>query len=205
MSDESEDEDEDTNEEAAQQEDIIGLYVHEESVDSDGEELIDMNQADQYLEAPSYVTGSATTQPAVASNQQCFSDCTETPQPSIRSTEPSSSQPLISTLSQNIAQVLGFPSLLYQFDQARCNLKKHPQSKVLVEEYEALLARVQTAILSEHSTLKKKLKEWEKDFFITNLRAPEGGDIDKEGNRSAYNKYKKAKDLLRHWRITIHL
>ena len=80
-------------------------------------------------------------------------------------------------------------------------------SNSLYDQYKDALAQVQTKVLAAHDPLKTKVKRWDEQFFLThNRREPQLADYKKDNE--AYKDYKKlhlCKELLRHWKITVHL
>ena len=66
---------------------------------------------------------------------------------------------------------------------------------------------MQTKILAEHTSLKKEYNNWEKEFCLKHdFRVPCFNDV-KEDKRqySIYKKILLCKELLKHWKITVHL
>ena len=119
----------------------------------------------------------------------------------------SSTSSLTSTLSKNVAKVIGETEDVKKLDRARNNLRKTINSKVLQAEYEKELAHVQSLVLRKHSEVTKTFKEWEKLFTTGNdCLEPTLDDIKKD--KKGYNLYKTlrlCRQLLKHWKTTVHL
>ena len=110
-------------------------------------------------------------------------------------------------LCQNLARIVGETDCVYKLDTARQSMKQHPTSDFYINSYQNLLAPVQMQILAHQASLKKKHKEWEKqycqqhDCFEASLE-------DLRGDKEQYSIYRKlvlCEDLLKHWKITVHL
>lgn len=65
-------------------------------------------------------------------------------------------------LCQNLARILGGTDFVYKLDTARQSMKTHPTSDFYTNNYQNLLTPVQTQILANQESLKKKHNEWEK-------------------------------------------
>ena len=72
--------------------------------------------------------------------------------------------------------------------------------------YDTALAKVQTKVLAANGQLKQVLKDWELTHVKQKGREPWGDDL--RENPEMLMKYKAfqiAKELLKHWNITVHL
>ena len=110
-------------------------------------------------------------------------------------------------LCKNIVRILGETDDILLLDQARKDMQCHPKSHFYHEKYQTLLVQMQTKILVEHSSLKKQYNNWEKEFWLKHdFRVPNFNDVKKDkGQYSIYNKILLCKELLKHWKITVHL
>lgn len=118
-----------------------------------------------------------------------------------------STSSLYSTIAKNVAKVIGETEDVKKLDSARNNLRKNLNSKTLQEKYESQLAYVQSQVLAKHSEVTKKFKEWEKLFTTGNdCLEPTLDDIEKdEKGCNLYKTLRLCRQLLKHWKITIHL
>ena len=110
-------------------------------------------------------------------------------------------------LCKNIVKIVGETDCLYKLDAARQNLKEHPTSDFYKSNYESLLAPVQTQILARHTSLKKQHKEWEKQYYLSH-DCSEPGLQEVRRNKEQYSIYKNVllcEELLKYWKITVHL
>ena len=110
-------------------------------------------------------------------------------------------------LCKNIVKILGETDSLYKLDSARQNLTEHPTNDSCKANYESLLAPVQTQILAHHTSLKKQHKEWEKQYYLSHDYS-EPGLEEVRRNKVQYLVYKNmllCKELLKYWKITVHL
>ena len=110
-------------------------------------------------------------------------------------------------LCKNIVKILGETDSLYKLDSARQNLTEHPTNDSCKANYESLLAPVQTQILAHHTSLKKQHKEWEKQYYLSH-DCSEPGLEEVRRNKVQYSVYKNmllCKELLKYWKITVHL
>lgn len=110
-------------------------------------------------------------------------------------------------LCTNIVKIVGESDCLYKLDTARQNLKEHPTNEFFKRNYESLLAPVQTQILAHHTTLKKQHKEWEKQYYLSHDCSEPSLQIIRR-NKEQYAIYKNmllCEELLKYWKITVHL
>ena len=110
-------------------------------------------------------------------------------------------------LCQNVARILGETDCVYKLDTVRQSMKEHPTSDFYINSYQTLLAPVQTQILAHEASLKKKHKEWEKQHCLQH-DCSEASLEDLRGDKEQYSIYKKlvlCEELLKHWKITVHL
>ena len=110
-------------------------------------------------------------------------------------------------LCKNLVKILGETDCLYKLDTARENLKEHPTNDFYKNNYQSLLAPVQTQILAHHTSLKKQHKEWEKQYYLSHdCSEPSLDEVRR--NKEQYSIYKNmllCEELLKYWKITIHL
>ena len=117
------------------------------------------------------------------------------------------SQEVKSKLCKNIARIVGATESVYQLDTARQKMKQDPRSNFHKNNYEDLLVKMQTQVLAHQRTLKNKHKEWEKQYYLDHDCAEatlENLKQDKE-QYSIYKKLILCEELLKHWKITVHL
>ena len=100
------------------------------------------------------------------------------------------------------------------FDKARVSWKSFAAkqsnssatSNYLHQKYMDILARIQSKVLAAHTSFHTDMKQWDENYFITNHREPYEEDYRKDGQ--VYKTYKKlilCRDLLKHWKITLHM
>ena len=69
-----------------------------------------------------------------------------------------------------------------------------------------ILALVQTQVLAAHQNASKELEKWESEFAVNNGFPPMYEDYKTEAAiQSANKKRKLSRQLLKHWKITVHL
>ena len=110
-------------------------------------------------------------------------------------------------LCTNIVKIVGESVCLYKLDTARQNLKEHPTNDFYKSNYESLLAPVQTQILAHHNALKKQHKEWEKQYYLSHDCSEPSLQVIRR-NKEQYSIYKNmllCEELLKYWKITVHL
>lgn len=110
-------------------------------------------------------------------------------------------------LCANIVKIVGETDRLYKLDTARQNLKEHPTNDFYKRNYESLLAPVQTQILAHHTALKKQHKEWEKQYYLSHDCSEPSLQVIRR-NKEQYSIYKNmllCEELLKYWKITVHL
>ena len=110
-------------------------------------------------------------------------------------------------LCKNIARIVGETECVYKLDTARQNMKQHPTSIFHTNNYQNLLAVVQTKILAHHTSLKKQHKDWERQYYLDH-DCTEASLEDLKTDKEQYSIYKKlvlCEELLKHWKITVHL
>ena len=119
-------------------------------------------------------------------------------------------------LAQNILK--GIPEeegIIAQLDKTRVKWKdmfnnQHSTpaaTKAAHDYYLNILAQVQTKVLASHDPLKTQLRRWEENFFLKNHQTePQREDL--QSCPEAYSLYKKlkiCKQLLSHWKISLHM
>ena len=75
---------------------------------------------------------------------------------------------LKSTLAKNVSKVLGEIDAVRRLDMMRTRLRNNLKSKQALDNYEAVLAVVQSRVLAKYSSAKMQFKEWEQCFFSDN-------------------------------------
>lgn len=116
-------------------------------------------------------------------------------------------QQIATKLCKNIARILGETDDVHMLDQARNDLQCHPTSNFYQDKYQNLLVQMQTKILAEHTSLKKEHNNWEKEYCLKHdFHVPDFNDVKKDKRQySIYKKIVLCKELLKHWKITVHL
>ena len=69
---------------------------------------------------------------------------------------------IITKLCKNVARIVGETDCVLELDSARQKMKKNPATDSYHNNYQNLLAPVQTQIPAHHTALEKQHKEWEK-------------------------------------------
>ena len=99
--------------------------------------------------------------------------------------------------------ILGDKKSLYTFDSYREQLKHNSNDRVIISAYEESIAIIQMEVLKEMTKLRKKLSDWEKQFFIDKLKEPDTEEIMKSVMKDTFEKLQLCKKYLRHWKISI--
>jgi len=110
-------------------------------------------------------------------------------------------------LCANIVKIVGETDRLYKLDTARQNLKEHPTNDFYKRNYESLLAPVQTQLLAHHTALKKQHKEWEKQYYLSHDCSEPSLQVIRR-NKEQYSIYSNTllcEELLKYWKISVHL
>ena len=114
---------------------------------------------------------------------------------------------IITKLCKNVARIVGETDCIFKLDSARQKMKKNPESEFYRNNYQNLLAPVQTQILAHHTALEKQHKEWEKQHYHDhNCSEPSLEDLKRD--KEQYTRYKNlvlCKELLKYWKVTVHL
>ena len=114
---------------------------------------------------------------------------------------------IITKLCKNVARIVGETDCIFKLDSARQKMKKNPESEFYRNNYQNLLAPVQTQILAHHTALEKQHKEWEKQHYHDhNCSEPSLEDLKRD--KEQYSRYKNlvlCKELLKYWKVTVHL
>ena len=109
-------------------------------------------------------------------------------------------------LAQSVSKILGVTPLVKTLDMTRKALHEHQGSKYHQDRYHNTLANFQTQVLAAHQKASKELEKWEREFLVKHGFAPTYENYKTEEiTRSTYKKKKLSRDLLRHWKITVHL
>ena len=107
------------------------------------------------------------------------------------------------SISLRLQTILGDKKSLYTFDSYREQLKHNSNDRVIISAYEESLAIIQMEVLKEMTKLRKKLSDWEKQFFIDKLKEPDTEEIMKSVMKDTFEKLQLCKKYLRHWKISI--
>ena len=137
-----------------------------------------------------------------------FSEHVSTKRDSNSSAKCQQSRKQITTkLCKNIAKIVGETDDVHQLDQAREDLKCHPASDFYNDKYQNLLVQMQTKILAEHTLLQKEHNNWEKEYCLKHdFHEPNLSDVKKDkGQYPIYKKIILCEELLKYWKITVHL
>ena len=114
---------------------------------------------------------------------------------------------IITKLCKNVARIVGETDCVFKLDSARQKMKKNPASDFYRNNYQNPLAPVQTQILAHHTALEKQHKGWEKQHYHDhNCSEPSLEDLKRD--KEQYSRYKNlvlCKELLKHWKVTVHL
>ena len=76
-------------------------------------------------------------------------------------------------ISLKLVSAIGHSEKLKQFDKQRSRLKANSQNNTLIADYDKSLTIIQTEVLSVHGKLSNEFKDWEKDFFMPNVKNPQ--------------------------------
>lgn len=91
-------------------------------------------------------------------------------------------------------------------DKARKALQQNQGSSYYQSKYQDTLASIQTQVLAAHRTASEKLEKWEREFAVKNGFPPTHENYNADPTmRTVYKKKKLSSELLKHWKITIHL
>ena len=111
-------------------------------------------------------------------------------------------------LATSVAKVLGKTTLVKALDKAQKALheQRNRNNKYCHDKYKDTLACVQTQVLAAHKSLTQEIEKWEKEFLLKYGFAPTYENFEKEEKvKAAYKKKKLSKELLKHWKITVHV
>ena len=111
-------------------------------------------------------------------------------------------------LATSVAKVLGKTALVKALDKAKKALheQRNRNNKYCHDKYKDTLACVQTQVLAAHKSLTQEIEKWEKEFLLKYGFAPTYENFEKEEKvKAAYKKKKLSKELLKHWKITVHV
>ena len=112
---------------------------------------------------------------------------------------------LQTTLAKNCSKVVGECAEVLLLDKWRCKLRQN-NNKTTKDNYLTSLAKVQTKVLSEHGKLKKSIYDWEIRQVTEQNKEPWAEDLKKNYEmHDNYKKLKLAQQLLKHWKISVHL
>ena len=111
-------------------------------------------------------------------------------------------------LAMSVAKVIGTTHRVKTLDKARKALheKQNRNNKYCHDKYKDTLACVQTQVLAAHKSLSQEIEQWEKEFLLKHGFAPIYENYEQEEEiKAAYTKKKLSKELLKHWKITVHI
>jgi len=111
-------------------------------------------------------------------------------------------------LATSVAKVLGITALVKALDKAKKALheQRNRNNKYCHDKYKDTLACVQTQVLAAHKRLTQEIEKWEKEFLLKYGFAPTYENFEQEEKvKAAYKKKKLSKELLKHWKITVHV
>lgn len=112
---------------------------------------------------------------------------------------------LQTTLAKNCSKVVGICTEVLALDKCRSQLRLN-NSKSNKESYLSSMAKVQTKVLSVHGKLKHSFHAWEVTQVTEKGREPWTEDLMKNHEmHDIYKTIKLAEQLLKHWKITVHL
>ena len=110
-------------------------------------------------------------------------------------------------LATSVSKLLGVTPLVKTLDKARKALhkKENCQNIYYHNKYKDTLASIQTQVLAAHQKYTKEIEKWEREFVVKNGFAPTFEHFQSEvAIMTAYKKKKLSKELLKHWKITVH-
>ena len=110
-------------------------------------------------------------------------------------------------LATSVSKLMGVTPLVKTLDKARKALhkKENCQNMYYHNKYKDTLASVQTQVLAVHQKYTEKIEKWEREFVVKNGFAPTFEHFQSEvAIMTAYKKKKLSKELLKHWKITVH-
>ena len=111
-------------------------------------------------------------------------------------------------LATSVSKVLGVTPLVKTLDKAKKALhdKRNLNNSYYQNKYKDTLASVQTQVLAAHNNFTKEINHWEREFVIKHGFAPNYEHYESEATiKAVYRKKKLSKDLLKHWKITVHI
>ncbi len=116
--------------------------------------------------------------------------------------------PILQTkLATSVSKVLGVTPLVKTLDKARIALHKEENSRNRYhqDKYKDTLASIQTQVLAAHQKCSKEIEKWEREFVVKNGFAPSFEHFKtKRTIMSQYKRKQLSKELLKHWKITVH-
>ena len=110
-------------------------------------------------------------------------------------------------LATSVSKILGVTPLVNTIDKARKALhkKENFQNRHYQNKYKDTLASVQTQVLAANQKYTKEIEKWEREFVVKNGFAPTFEHFQSEvAIMTAYKKKKLSRELLKHWKITVH-
>ena len=108
------------------------------------------------------------------------------------------------SIAKELSSLLGDMDNLKKFGKARSRLKDSPHTNVLITNYEQSLAKIQTETFGLYNRLSKQFKVCEKNYFMAHDKEPTISDVSNSNKKELFNKVKKCKKYLKHWKINVH-
>ena len=110
-------------------------------------------------------------------------------------------------LATSVSKLLVVSPLVKTLDKAgkALRMKENCQNIYYHNKYKDTLASIQTQVLAAHQKYTKEIEKWEREFVVKNGFAPTFEHFQSEvAIMTAYKKKKLSKELLKHWKITVH-
>ena len=136
-------------------------------------------------------------------NDTAGDDCTNEPVPKKPREDVES---LSSKTGQAIAQVLGTTKDVLTYEKLKNNVTKNPTSRYHKEHYLNHLAIIQVQVQKEYKAINQAITKWSTQFKQTNNKNPCEDDRKRDPSiAQTCRKKKVASQLLKLWKITVHL
>lgn len=110
-------------------------------------------------------------------------------------------------LAMSVAKVLGTTSLAKTLDKVRKALhEKRTGTTSTAMTSTKILWPVFRQVLAAHKSLSQEIEQWEKEFLLKHGFAPTYENFEQEEKiKAAYKKKRLSKELMKHWKITVHI
>ena len=116
------------------------------------------------------------------------------------------SENLSSKTAKALAQVLGKTKEVITYEKLKNNVAKNPGSKYHKEQFLNHLAHIQVQVLKKYKQIHKEIEEWSSSFKDSKKKPPTERDLKTDPDiLSTWKNSKIAKELLRVWKITVHM